>query len=994
LQMISIMKPTSRQFQFLIVVSILGFCLVTSAQTRLILNNGGRVKINGGAYLVIDNPAANAITRNSSGHIISEGENNILKWNIGTTAASYTIPWGDASGNYFPVTFTTASATGGGYFHFSTYPTASANTPFPTGVTNINGASGVNNSLFASDRFWQVNAQGYTVKPTLSNLLFTYRDVENASPNTITESDLKANRYNSLQNSWTDRVLNGSVNPTNNTVTVTSVDATELYNWWTVGVLGANRYWVASTNSNSNLATNWSETSGGTGNVGVPTYRDAVFFDNGSTNNCTIDANLTAASLLVTAGYTGIISQGANTITLNNGATFSGGTFTGGTADILVTDAFTLSGASFTSTTANLDIKSDFSFTSGSFAHNGGTVRFSGTGTQNISGSTANFNNIQVTNSTANPGLRIQSNQNLVGVLTLASDVVVDADGSGNTSIFRLMSSDDDPTQDASIATLPSGAQVTGSVTVQRFMTKEGRNNTRIYRYISSPVQNGSVADLQNEIPITGSFTGSSICSTCLSNQSMFLYDETITTDINGSGGNNFDDGYIDFPNSVNTETLVPGRGYAMFVSGNILSSTSWDIRGPINAGNVTSVSLPVNYTSTGQILNDGWNLVGNPFPSTIDWNSASGWTKTNLDGTIYISDNGSGPALQYATWNGTTGTNNGSRYIATGQAFWTKANGSGAPTLQANENVKVAGTQTIFFREGGLTNLLRVTMFKGAERDEAVIHFREDATRAFDRHADAWKLKNGSFNFSSLSENNEKLAINSSSPLNCSTEIKLSVADAIAGQYSLKFTNLDSFEGAQIVLNDLFLNQSTSINDNTEYPFTITTDSRSHGTDRFLVLFTKTPPPVAIQSTQGVLSVAYTDNIQWYYNDQPITGANAPTITPDKTGTYSVKIQLGECELRGAIEFVVTEVEESLPRGINVFPNPVANQVSITSDKNSLESVILMSAHGETIGEIQLISVQGRQSGNFDMSNNAAGLYFLKIVGRKNTYLKKLIKN
>jgi hypothetical protein len=72
------------------------FILITNvvfAQARLILNNGGIVNITNNAFVVIDNPAANAITRNTAGHIISEGELNRLKWNIGTTAGSYIVPF-------------------------------------------------------------------------------------------------------------------------------------------------------------------------------------------------------------------------------------------------------------------------------------------------------------------------------------------------------------------------------------------------------------------------------------------------------------------------------------------------------------------------------------------------------------------------------------------------------------------------------------------------------------------------------------------------------------------------------------------------------------------------------------------------------------------------------------------------------------------------------------------------------------------------------------
>src|SRR3990170_7770531 len=92
-----------------------------SAQGRLVLN-GANINLSQGAYLVVANPAADAITRNS-GHIISEGENNRILWSIGTTTGTYTIPWGYGSSDYIPLTFTKTAGTGSGYFLFSTYHT-------------------------------------------------------------------------------------------------------------------------------------------------------------------------------------------------------------------------------------------------------------------------------------------------------------------------------------------------------------------------------------------------------------------------------------------------------------------------------------------------------------------------------------------------------------------------------------------------------------------------------------------------------------------------------------------------------------------------------------------------------------------------------------------------------------------------------------------------------------------------------------------------------
>lgn len=808
-----------------------------SAQGRLVLN-GAKVNIANGATVVIANSNANAIKRNS-GHIISEGQNNVLQWNIGTTTGSYTVPWGYGNTEYIPVTFTKAAGTGSGVFKFSTYHTTWNNSSqLPTGVTNLNGVTGGDMSSYTVDRFWQVNASGYTTKPALSNVVFSYASNEYDAPNDVTlESRLTAERWNPSASSWTDYTSGGTVNAPANTVTVPSVDAANLYPWWTMAYPGANLHWISSNHGPWNNKNNWSTVAGGPGGAGVPTAADAVYFEGNAVSNCAINTVAKAYSINIASGYTGTITQSSQTITITNQATFSGGNFQGGTADITVGGPLTISGGAFFAPLTTLDLKGNLVVSSGSFAANNGTVKFSGTnGQQTISGAKVNnFANINVTNTS---GLSIESSQNLQGVLTLASNVTVDADGSNNNAIFTLLSSGDSPTKDAAIGILPSGARVDGNVTVQRYMAIEGPSKTRIYRYIASPLQAATVSDIQKEIPVTGTFTGTSKCSGCTTSASMFSYNEKVITDTNKTGVADSDDGYENFPVASNTEILTPGRGYAMFVRGNLISSALWDVRGTINAGNVTPVSLPVTFTSSGTIANDGWNLVGNPFPSTIDWDATSGWTKANLDAAIYIRDNGSANT-QVAAWNGVVGTNGGSSRIAMGQGFWVKANGNGTPVLKAAENIKVAGTQTTFFKKAAPTDVLRITMVSGAVRDEAVIHFRADATEKFDTQADALKLPNTAFNLSSLMADGKVLAINSLPAFSCNSTVKLNVANAAAGSYTLDFSDYESFPASvNIMLTDNFTNNTVNVRETKSYSFAVTSKQESYGSNRFAVTF------------------------------------------------------------------------------------------------------------------------------------------------------------
>ena len=591
----------------------------------------------------------------------------------------------------------------------------------------------------------------------------------------------------------------------------------------------------------------------------------------GSLSNVTSNATgtITLNTALVDAGLlsinSGTFTSGVNAIvtgSLLNGGTFtapsttmsiggnitnngtfnrSGGTVLfNGTASVLGSTNptfhnLTISSGTFTPP-AILNLTGAFT-NNGTFITGSGTVSFLGTAgsTQVVSGSSiTDFNNITVANTTANPDVQIESNQNLKGNLTLASNVLFDADGSGGTSVFTLKSSNDSPTSDASIDILPAGAQVIGSVTVERYMAIEGIGG-QSYRYISSPVQNASVADMQAKIPVTGAFPGSSVCTGCTTQSSMFLYNETVTTDTDLSGTADLDDGYEDFPVSSSSEIFSTGRGYAMFVRGDVLSSALWNLRGPINQGNASPVSLAPTFTSSGTLANDGWNLLGNPFPSTIDWNSASGWTKTNIAASINIYDDAAG---KFATWNGVTGTNGGTRYIAIGQAFWIQATAS--PTLRANENVKKGGQPTTFFREAAMKDALRVALVQGSFRDETVIHFRSDAQPGYDTETDSRKFDNAIFNLSSILSSGEILAINSS-PFVCGEPIKLNISNASIGTYQLDFSQMETFSGEiDITLTDNFLNRTFNVLTTNQYAFDITSSPASLGANRFSLTFSE----------------------------------------------------------------------------------------------------------------------------------------------------------
>ena len=202
------------------------------AQQKLVMN-GGYINIANGANLVIGNSATDALTRNT-GYIITEGQNNNVVWNMGTTTGTYTVPLGYNS-SYIPVTFTKSAGVGNGSVTFSSYHTGWNNSAMlPTGVLNVN-FNGVDNSAYTIDRFWKIGASGYTTKPTLTNFTLTYIDAEfTATGNYITEGQMGMQRWNSTINDWGDFIPGVTIDQTLNKITVPTVSSANFYSWWTM----------------------------------------------------------------------------------------------------------------------------------------------------------------------------------------------------------------------------------------------------------------------------------------------------------------------------------------------------------------------------------------------------------------------------------------------------------------------------------------------------------------------------------------------------------------------------------------------------------------------------------------------------------------------------------------------------------------------------------------------------------------------------------------
>ncbi len=224
----------------LVLILILFSEKMLNAQSRVIINNDGYIVFRNSIYLIVNNSNSNAITTTGTGgNIVTESEYNRVKWVVGTNTGTYTVPFTKSPGNKIPLSVSVlTTGIGSGSVLFSTYGGATwdNSTYLPSGVTNIGSITGgTNNSAHVVDRFWIVDAQGYSTKP-VARINFTYLDAEwAAAGNSISESSLFAQRFNSTLNDWGDWLgPYGTANTAANTVSSGTIASGDFFRSWTL----------------------------------------------------------------------------------------------------------------------------------------------------------------------------------------------------------------------------------------------------------------------------------------------------------------------------------------------------------------------------------------------------------------------------------------------------------------------------------------------------------------------------------------------------------------------------------------------------------------------------------------------------------------------------------------------------------------------------------------------------------------------------------------
>ncbi|MBL4710683.1 MAG: T9SS type A sorting domain-containing protein [Flavobacteriales bacterium] len=409
-----------------------------------------------------------------------------------------------------------------------------------------------------------------------------------------------------------------------------------------------------------------------------------------------------------------------------------------------------------------------------------GNIIFKGVGSQTIEGNTA-FYNLEIDNSagvTVTAGLTEINNE-----LQLTSG---NFNTGGSVKLNAIAS------KTARIAPILTGS-ISGDVTIECFI----ENQAYDYRFLSLPVQNQTLDEWSDDLLMSG-FIGTPYPTFNFNN--VFFYNETL------SGVRN-----ARYENATNvTNPVIKGEGVQIYVGA---ADLKVDVTGEIYSG---VVNFPVTFTDDPAelVAEDGWNLLGNPYPSTIDWSNPN-WTRTNIEDAIYIYQ---GSSNNYQSYVNGVGTNGGTPYIPSSQGFWVKADGIGVPVLSANEKVKTS-QETSYIERRSSQDLLRLIVSNGMNQDEIVVRYHPEASARFDPKWDASKVEGHPINpILTAIQRQESYSIVSMNP-DSLEEVLLKVEVPTSGDYEFRVEQLPKGVNC-LYLEDLFTGRIESLRDSTSFSF------------------------------------------------------------------------------------------------------------------------------------------------------------------------------
>jgi hypothetical protein len=475
-------------------------------------------------------------------------------------------------------------------------------------------------------------------------------------------------------------------------------------------------------------------------------------------------------------------------------------------------------------------------------------------GSQNIYSSPTvpvSFSNLRV-ETVAPSTLILQGNVDVRDIMLFSTATVAGVGSKLNTNgkalVFKSVLFGANSTKTGMITdmTLTPNAGIIGNFTMERLL-KGGKTG---WTLLGSPFgAQSTLASWYDDFAMSG-FTG--VSSTNPPFTSVYSYDEM------QPGAVGADAKYI-APTNVN-DVVGTGKGWWCYVGNGFTTTTDilLDITGTLQTGvNQGNVNIPVTATpNNGAIPNteDGWNLIANPYPGSMDYRSfRTDNLAMGLGATIYVYNPDLGAD---ATYNASTNLSSPSASVGglsynlpSSRAFNAQVTSTG--NLLAKESHKVAsGTadiQSLWRKSASTANdsatqYFRINMLNVADNrsNDCIINFNTNATTGLDDYDALRTIKKVDSKASMMlmtDYNGKNYAINSL-PLDSvnTTTLPLSAKVGTTGNYTLSASSIASMLPSTYCITLVDTKLNTTINLRTQ-SYTTVLDSLENDTPRFNVV-------------------------------------------------------------------------------------------------------------------------------------------------------------
>ena len=399
-----------------------------------------------------------------------------------------------------------------------------------------------------------------------------------------------------------------------------------------------------------------------------------------------------------------------------------------------------------------------------------------------------------------------------------ASTVITDAIEITNTG-YLIIAPNNSLTTDGAI----NGS---GKLRAKRFI------NAGQWHEVSAPINTGAGGNANSAIFTETNPSGNY-------NVNFYYYDETVDLDNwSGASSNTTNPTGTD---AFEPDSLVPGWTYAhgesagtgiplnenqgyMFYTD--MNQTIQFVGDPTTGNyNVSGLTYTDNDPRTGTLpdLYDGWHLLGNPYPSSLDWDAMK-TTRTNLDDGIYVWNNN-----QYSGYVAGSSVMGGSltNKIAPMQGFFVHATAGGAGVNIANTYRTHGETEFLKKKDNKQVhnNLLKLKTSANGYDDYIIVYFKPEAIEEYDSDFDMVRI------FTYYTEAPQLFAIcgeaNDMYAATCLPQetmqnkiIPLGLQVQAGTGYTISVEEFNDFENVQVYLIDSLENNKINLRNINSYTF------------------------------------------------------------------------------------------------------------------------------------------------------------------------------